>query len=260
MEISLDIIVLLAAAAFVAGFIDSIAGGGGLITIPALMLAGLAPVDALGTNKLQGLFGTGAASIAYAANGHVDLAGQWRSALLAFGGSVAGAAIAALMPADVLGIVMPILLVAIALYFALKPRMDDIDRVRRMSPFLFTVLIVPIIGFYDGIFGPGTGSFFMLAFVALAGYGVLKATAHTKLLNFASNIGGFATFALAGAVAWKIGLVMGAMQVLGARLGARLAMRTGARLIKPLLVVTCVAMAARLLMDEANPIRMWIMS
>ncbi|TGR71748.1 hypothetical protein EN866_40095, partial [Mesorhizobium sp. M2D.F.Ca.ET.223.01.1.1] len=112
-----------------------------------------------------------------------------------------------------------------------------------------------LVGFYDGVFGPGAGSFYMLAFVTLAGYGVLKATAHTKLLNFASNIGGFVVFAAVGVIDWKIGLMMGVAQFVGARIGASLAIRIGARLIKPLLVVVCLALAAKLLADPANPLR-----
>ncbi len=120
------------------------------------------------------------------------------------------------------------------------------------------MLVVPAIGFYDGMFGPGAGSFFMLAFVTLAGFGMLKATAHTKLLNFASNIGGFAAFSLVGAVAWKVGLAMGAAQFLGARLGASVAMRQGARLIRPMLVVVCIALAVKLLADPTQPLRQFI--
>ena len=254
-DLATETIALLAIAAFVAGFVDSIAGGGGLITVPALLLAGFSPVESLGTNKLQGLFGSGSATITYASKGHVDLQRQLPSALLSCGGGVAGALLATILPGDLLRLVLPFVLVAIALYFAFKPNMDDIDRAQRLSPFLFGLLVVPAIGFYDGVFGPGTGSFFMLAFVALAGYGVLKATAHTKLLNFASNIGGFAVFALVGAVSWKIGLMMGVAQFLGARVGAGMAIRNGAKLIKPLLVVMCIALAVRLLMDPAHPLR-----
>ena len=133
---------------------------------------------------------------------------------------------------------------------------QDQDRAERLPPFLFGLTVVPLIGFYDGVLGPGTGSFFMLAFVSLAGYGLLKATAHTKLLNFASNLGGFVLFAFVGAIYWKIGLFMGVAQFLGARLGAALAIAKGARLIKPLLVVACVALAARLLMDPIHPLRL----
>ena len=248
-DLALEIILLLAAAAFLAGFVDSIAGGGGLITVPVLLLAGFSPVEALGTNKLQGLFGTASATISYASKGHVDLRKQAPWALLAFVGSIAGAALATVLSGELLRAALPVMLVAIALYFAFKPNMDDVDRAERIGPFLFGMTIPPLLGFYDGLFGPGTGSFLMLAFVGLAGYGVLKATAHTKLLNFASNVGGFAFFAAAGVVSWKIGLMMGVCQFLGARLGAALAMKKGARLIKPLLVVTCVALAVRLLMD-----------
>ncbi|RJG44798.1 TSUP family transporter [Mesorhizobium sp. DCY119] len=255
LDIASETIALLAAAAFIAGFIDSIAGGGGLITIPALLLAGFSPIETLGTNKLQGLFGTGSATITYAAKGHVDLKKQLPSALLACLGSILGALLATVLPSDLLRLVLPIVLIAIALYFALKPNMDDVDRVQRLTPFLFGLTIVPAIGFYDGVFGPGTGSFLMLSFVALAGYGMVKATAHTKLLNFASNIGGFAVFAFVGVVSWKIGLMMGVAQFLGARVGASLAIKSGAKLIKPLLVLTCIALAIKLLADPTNPLR-----
>ncbi|MEO0542461.1 MAG: TSUP family transporter [Pseudomonadota bacterium] len=249
LEDATTLLILLAMAAFLAGFIDAIAGGGGLITVPALVLAGLPPVEALGTNKLQGLFGTGAAAINYSRKGYVDLKQQWPSALIAGGASVIGAGIATIVPADWFRAVLPFLLVAIALFFWLKPGLDDTDKAARIAPALFIGTLVPLLGFYDGLFGPGTGSFFMLGFVTLAGYGVLKATAHTKLLNFASNVGGLIFFAFAGAVAWKIGLAMAVAQIAGARVGSSLAMRRGAGLIKPLLVITCAALAVRLWMN-----------
>lgn len=256
LDLAAETIAMLALAGFAAGFVDSIAGGGGLITVPALMLAGLSPVEALGTNKLQGLFGSGSATFSYASKGHVDVRRQAPSALMAFAGGILGALAATVVPGTVLSAAMPVVLVAIALYFAVKPNMGDVDRARRLSPFLFGLLVVPMIGFYDGVFGPGAGSFYMLAFVSLAGYGVLKATAHTKLLNFSSNLGGFVVFMLAGVVHWKVGLMMGAAQFLGARVGAHLAIRNGARLIKPLLVAVCLALAAKLLADPANPLRL----
>lgn len=254
-DLAAQTIVMLALAAFAAGFVDSIAGGGGLITVPALLLGGFSPVQALGTNKLQGMFGSASATIHYAAKGHVDLRRQLPSALLALVGSAIGALLATAVPGNLLRAALPVVLIAIALYFALKPNMDDVDRHQRLSPFLFGLVIPPLVGFYDGLFGPGAGSFYMLGFVALAGYGVLKATAHTKLLNFASNIGGFIVFAAFGVINWKIGLMMGVAQFLGARLGAGLAVRVGARLIKPLLVIVCLALAVKLLADPANPLR-----
>ena len=248
-EVAADILVFLMLAAFVAGFIDSIAGGGGLITVPALMIAGVPPVAALATNKVQGLFGAGMAAITYARAGHVDLRRQLVPALISFTGAVLGAVCATYLPVELIKLGLPILLIAVALFFALKPGLDDVDKVQRMSPVFFMVTFVPVIGFYDGILGPGTGAFFMLGFVAMAGYGILKATAHTKLLNFASNVGGMVAFAVVAKPLWVTGLAMGAAQMAGAYVGSKLAMRVGARVIKPVLVVSASAMALKLIYD-----------
>ena len=257
-ELSAELAIFLAFAAFAAGFIDAIAGGGGLITVPALLIAGFDPVVALGTNKLQSLFGSGSATLSYAAKGHVKITENWKAALGSMIGAALGAILATILPAWVLKALLPVLLVAIALYFAFKPALDDVDRVRRLGPLLFSATVVPLIGFYDGVFGPGTGSFFMLAFVALAGYGVLKATAHTKFLNLASNVGGLVLFSIAGAMIWKTGLVMGAAQFAGAQIGSRVAMKGGARIIKPLLVLVCLVLAVKLAADPDHPLRRWL--
>jgi hypothetical protein len=242
-----EVVALLVLAALCAGFVDSIAGGGGLIAMPALLLAGVPPVEALATNKLQGTFGSGTATWAYASRGLIPRTGLWGMAgvSLVFGGL--GSVLAGLVPQDWLRVAMPVVLIAVALFFALKPGLDDTDRAARMAPRLFAATVVPAIALYDGLFGPGTGSFFMVGFILLAGMGVLKATAHTKVLNFASNLGSLAVFALGGHVLWGVGLAMGLAQMAGAALGARMAMRVGAGLIKPLLVVVCLAMATRLL-------------
>ena len=242
-------ILALLGAAIAAGFIDSIAGGGGLVTVPALLLAGIPPAQALATNKVQGAFGAATAAFAYARRGHVDLRRQMGAAALAFAAGLAGALLVSSLPAQALRHALPAILLAIAAFFALKPGLSDMDRARRIGPVLFAALIVPIIGFYDGLVGPGAGAFYMLAFVTLAGQGILKATAHTKLQNLASNLGGLAGFALTGHPLWLLGLLMAAGQVAGAAVGARLAMRMGARLIKPLLVVTSTALALKLLWD-----------
>jgi hypothetical protein len=257
-DLAFNLLLLLFVAAFIAGFVDSIAGGGGLITIPAMLIVGIPPLQTLGTNKLQSMFGAASATIAYARKGHVDLKKQLPMAVMAVAGGAIGALIATVVPGSVLRALMPFLLVAIALYFALKPNLSDDDRHQRITPFLFGMTFVPLIGLYDGVFGPGTGSFFMLAFVSLAGFGVLKATAHTKLLNLGSNLGAFIVFMVGGVVLWKIGLMMGLGQFLGAQVGSRFAMKSGAKLIKPLLIVTCVALAIKLLLDPTNPIRVWM--
>lgn len=248
MDLLPDITVaLLILAAFVAGFIDAIAGGGGLITLPILILSGLPPVVALGTNKLQSIFGSASATIAYAAKSHIDIRGQIGPFLISAFASAFGAYLATRVSSAALRSLLPYLMIAIALYFLMKPTISDQNRVARLSPAIFSATMIPAIGFYDGIFGPGTGSFFMLAFVSLAGFGLLKATAHTKWLNFASNFGAFMVFANTGVIDWKIGLMMGVAQFFGARTGAVFAMKNGAKIIKPLLVTVCIALAVKLL-------------
>jgi len=246
-DLATHLALFLIAAAFVAGIVDSIAGGGGLITVPALLLAGLPPVQALGTNKVQGAFGAGTAALAYARRGHVDLRSQAVPALLSAAAAFAGSQLVPLIPTAALRLILPVILIGVALFFTLKPGLTDTDRHQRLTPAVFIATFVPAIAFYDGLVGPGTGSFFMIGFVLLAGYGVLKATAHTKLLNFASNIGSVAAFAMVGAPLWKLGLAMGVAQMAGAQIGSHLAMKNGARLIKPLLTVTSTAMALRLI-------------
>lgn len=247
LDLSFDLVAMLVAAAFAAGFIDSIAGGGGLITVPALLLAGLPPTQALATNKVQGGFGAATAAITYARRGLVDPRKQIGSASIAFVAGLSGALMVTYIPTQALGYILPVLLIGIAIFFALKPGLNDQDRVQRITPTLFAATIVPVIGFYDGLLGPGAGAFYMLGFVMLAGYGILKATAHTKLLNFASNLGGLTAFALVGQPLWLLGALMAVAQIAGATLGSRLAMKIGAKVIKPLLVVTSTALALRLI-------------
>lgn len=249
-DLALQVFIILFFVALFAGFVDSIAGGGGLIAIPAMLILGVPPLEALGTNKLQAQFGSASATIAYARRGHVDLKKQFPMAAMAFIGGILGALTASFVPPDTLRAIMPFLLIAIALYFAFKPNLSDLDSHQRITPFVFGLTIVPLVGFYDGVFGPGAGSFYMLAFVGLAGFGMLKATAHTKLLNFGSNFGSFLVFTLSGAILWKLGLTMGLGQFLGAQVGSRLAMSNGARIIRPLLVVSCLAMATKLMVDS----------
>ena len=241
-------IVVLMAAGFIAGVVDSIAGGGGLITIPALLFAGASPVSALGTNKLQAMFGSGTAAVSYARSGAVVASDMKTPILLAAAASAVGAVVANILDPALLNVVIPVALIAIAVFFTVKPSLDDQDSEARMEPAVFALTLVPLIGFYDGVLGPGTGSFFMIALVGLAGYGVLRATASTKVLNFASNVGGFAVFVAVGVIHWRVGLAMGVAEIAGAAVGSRLALANGARLIKPLLVTTCVAMALRLLL------------
>lgn len=245
----------LALVALVAGFIDSIAGGGGLLALPALLLSGLDPVAALATNKLQGSFGTASATFTFWKKGLLHPRRHLAEMAMVFVGAGLGVLAVAYAPTRLLQGIMPVLLIGIAVYFALSPRLSNEARPPRFPISLFSFGLAPLIGFYDGIFGPGTGSFFMLALVALFGLGAVQATGRTKLLNFTSNIASLLMFALGGKIVWITGLTMGVAQLIGAQLGARMAISNGAALIRPLLVVVCIAMAVKLLLDPANPLR-----
>ena len=248
-------IAVLTAVSFLAGFVDAIAGGGGLLTVPALLLAGLDPAQAIATNKVQGSVAAASATYTFGRKGLIAWRSAWIFTLIAFTSGVAGALCVRFLPRAVLDVLIPVLLIVIAAYFALSPRIKDADAHARLSALAFGLTAPVAVGFYDGIFGPGAGSFYMLAFVTLLGYGVVRATAHTKLLNLASNVGSLLLYAATGAVVWPVGIAMAGASLLGAQIGSRLALRLGSRIIRPLLVVVSGLMALRLLLDPANPWR-----
>jgi uncharacterized membrane protein YfcA len=247
----LELAAVLVPIALTAGLVDAIAGGGGLLTVPALLWAGLAPIEALATNKAQGVFGSFASTAHFIRRGAIDL----RSAAIAVGFTFAGAALGAVsvqfIASDVLSRLIPLLLIGFALYFLLSPRVSDLDSRARISAPVFALLIGTGVGFYDGFFGPGAGTFFAAGYVALLGYNMRRATAHAKLLNFTSNLAALLLFAAAGEVLWPIALTMAAGQLVGGWLGAHLVLRHGTRLIRPVLVAASVAVSVKLLLDAA---------
>ena len=247
----------LALSAFVAGMVDAIGGGGGLITVPALALAGLDPVAAVATNKVNATFGTGSSTLAFARAGRIDLRRMAPAAVAAGFGGVAGALALPLAPNALIASALPLLLVAVAVYFVASPGFGDHDRPVSPKP-VWLAVAVPVIGFYDGIFGPGAGSFYMAAYAGLAGLGAIRASAHTRLTNFASNFGSGLIYIIGGEVAWLAAIVMAPCQFLGSQLGARLAMRVGARLIRPVLVAVSVALAVRLASAPGHPLGQWL--
>ena len=156
-EVTFEVLLLLMAAGFAAGFIDAVAGGGGLITVPVLLIAGANPVTALATNKIQGLFGAATAAITYARGGHVDLRTQWKPAVIAFFASIGGALLVSVLPVNLIRYALPVLLIGIAVFFATKKGLNDVDRARRLSPAVFSATMVPLCAAYDGLLGPGAG-------------------------------------------------------------------------------------------------------
>lgn len=244
----LEILGLLFAAALLAGFVDSIAGGGGLITVPVLMFAGLDPVQALATNKLQGSFGTLSSTTHFIRRGQVDPRTMGPAILCTLIGGALGALAVQVLDGAVVRQVIPVLLVGAALYFLLSPRLTDTDAKARMSQWGFALTAGLGIGFYDGFFGPGTGSFFAIACVTLLGLGLRRATAHTKVLNFAGNISSLLFFILGGHIVWAAGGVMALGQIIGARIGAGTVVKHGAKVVRPMLVIISLAMTASLLL------------
>lgn len=231
----------------VAGFVDAIAGGGGLIALPALLSVGLPPVAALATNKMQSVAGTTMAAVTFWRKGFFSLRTMLLPVVATFIGSYLGAFSVKQIDTSFLEGVVPVALVLIALYFFFAPRLTDADRAARFSFTAFVPALGFAIGFYDGIFGPGTGSFFTIALVTLFGLGVTRAAGHTKLLNMTSNYAALALFIPSGDVVWPVALAMMAGQIAGGYLGALTGIRFGAKLIRPFVVVVSIALAARLL-------------
>jgi uncharacterized membrane protein YfcA len=179
------LLAIYAAAATAAGFIDTLAGGGGLITVPALLLGGMPPLQVLGTNKLQGVFGTLVASVSLVAKSKFGLRDLVFPFAMVFGGGAAGALLVQLVNTKLLDAIVPVVLSAIALYFLFAPGVGSVDRRPRIGHRLYCTCILPVIGFYDGFFGPGTGSFFSLSGVSLRGWELVRATASAKIFNLA---------------------------------------------------------------------------
>ncbi len=247
MSFDLTILVALGFVGLLAGFVDAIAGGGGLIALPVLLSVGIPPVTAFGTNKLQSVVGTAIAAFTYWRKGFVSLQLLAIAIPLTFIGSFLGALAVKSIDTTVLQYAVPVALIAVALYFAFAPKLTDEDSQARLSTAIFVPVMGFAIGFYDGILGPGTGSFLTLGFVTLFGLGVTRAAGHTKVLNLTSNIGALALFIPSGNVVLPVALAMIIGQIVGGYLGALTGIRFGARLIRPLVVVVSIALAVKLL-------------
>ncbi|GAB3674029.1 sulfite exporter TauE/SafE family protein [Angustibacter aerolatus] len=245
---------LLLVAALAAGWVDAVVGGGGLIQLPALLL-GLgpttAPVHALATNKIAGIFGTTTSAVTFGRRVHPDLRTALPMAGFALVGALVGAAVALVLPAGALKPVVLVALVGVLAYVLLRPDVGSVTALRHTGSRHHGTAagLGLVVGVYDGAVGPGTGSFLVFGLVSLLGYAFVEASAKAKIANVATNLGALLVFVPQGAVLWRLGLAMAALNVVGGYVGARTAVRGGHRFVRIVFVVVALALVVRLALD-----------
>ena len=250
---SIEVALFLAIASGFAGFVDAMAGGGGLIQLPALIV-GLPNKELpliLGTNKVPSIFGTAAAARNYFKNIKPDIPLTLSMMGPAFIGSMAGASLAAAVPKDFFKPFIVFLLIAVAIYTWLKPElgMNENLKYTHKKRLAIVALIGLLIGFYDGIFGPGTGTFLVFFLVSGIGYAFLKASGTAKLVNISTNAGAILSFQLTGHIWWQLGLLLAFANVTGAIIGSRLAIKGGSPLVRKVFLVVTFLLIARVAWD-----------
>lgn len=250
MSVTPSALAALCVAALGAGTIDAIAGGGGLITVPSLLWAGLPPQVAFGTNKGQSTFGSLSALVNYYRHGALDVRRAPMAFVLGFVGSAVGARALLLVPREVLRPVVLVLLFVVAVVLALRRDFGiastETGELSRRTVAVRSAVIALTIGAYDGFFGPGTGTFLIIAAVTWLHESMARATANAKVVNFASNLAALGVFSLHGVVRWEVALPMAAAQFVGGALGARLAVKRGDRFVRGTVLMATTALVAKL--------------
>lgn len=238
---SIELLSVLFLVAVVAGFLDTLAGGGGLIALPALIVSGVPPLAALGTNKLQGSMGTATATYMMLKGKKISWQEVKYLMLTAFVGAVIGTIAVQFVNTDILSFVIPLVLLLIAIYFLFSPKPASANT-PKVSSRKYRNLVVPSIGYYDGMFGPGTGSFFALSGVACRGQNLIESTAVAKPLNFATNVASLVVFLIAGQIVWVIGALMMFGQIIGAWLGSHCLFNINPVYLRGIVVTMCLGM------------------
>lgn len=242
-------LLLLVLAAFAAGWIDAVVGGGGLIQLPALLLVPqLAPVQALATNKLASIFGTATSSVTYYRRVKPDLTTALPMAGVALLASVGGAAVATVLPTQVFKPIIVVALAAVVVFVAVRPRLGAATALRFTGRGHTAVActVGVVIGFYDGMLGPGTGAFLVIALVSVVGYDFIASSAKAKIVNFATNLGALALFVPTGAVVWGLGLCLALANVAGSYLGSRTAIAKGTGFVRVVFLTVSGALIVKL--------------
>ncbi|NHA67025.1 TSUP family transporter [Phycicoccus flavus] len=249
-DLALHTVALLGVAGFVAGWVDAVVGGGGLVQLPALLvgLPGATPAQVLATNKASAVWGTGAAAVTYARRVPLDLRTALPMAAVAYLGAAGGAVIGLHIPKSLFNPIILVMLVVVGAYTLLKPSVGELTRLRWAGHrhTVAAVLTGFVIGVYDGALGPGTGSFLVFALVGLLGYAFLEASATAKVTNLATNLGALTVFAPGGHVVWAVAVVMAVTNLLGGYVGARTAVARGSRFIRVVFVLVVVAFVVRI--------------
>ncbi|RXK18246.1 TSUP family transporter [Macrococcus sp. DPC7161] len=246
----IQILLMIIVFGFLAAFIDSVVGGGGLISIPALLATGMHPAIALGTNKLASSFGSLTSTISFIRSRNVDLRVVGKLFPLSFFGSICGATTATYLPPEYLKPIVIVMLSIVLIYTLTKKEWGNESTYTKLTPkkaFLF-VFVITFIGFYDGFLGGGTGSFLLFAFLMI-GFDFLKAAGNAKFLNFASNIGALLLFIILGKVNYVYGLSMGVSMIAGSYFGSQFAIRKGVSYVKILFIVITVLLIGKNAVD-----------
>ncbi len=246
MELAFPILVLLFLAGVLAGFIDSIAGGGGIITVPALLAVGIPPHQALATNKLQSSCGSLTAALNYTRRGLMNPRELFTGFFFSFLGALSGSIAVQFFNAAFLENLIIIMLLVLFVYTALSPKLGFKQQPQKISQGLFYTVFGLLIGFYDGFFGPGTGSFWTISLVVLLGLDLKRATAQTKLFNVTSNLVALSIFLYSGLVLWGAGLAMGIGQIIGAYCGSTLVSKREVHFIRIFFLIVVAATIIRL--------------
>ena len=241
-RVTLGLVLLLLAVGLVAGTVDAVVGGGGLIQLPALLLVpGISAVQALATNKLGSIAGTAMSSATYLRRITPDRSATLPAAGLALLGAVLGAMLAAIVPEALFRPIILLVLVAVAVFTLLKPSLGQEAQLRfppdSAAHHGLAWTLGFLVGIYDGVLGPGTGSFLVIGVVALVGFSFLQATASAKLINLATNLGALLFFVPAGHVVWSLGLALATGNLVGGYLGARIAIRFGSGFVRIVFIV-----------------------
>ena len=247
-----EILAIVCPLVFLGGLIDAVAGGGGLITLPAYLLAGLPPHTASATNKCGNAFGTLLSTVRFLRHGDIHIPTAVVGALAALLGAWLGAKMNMLVPEQVLYSMMLVVVPAMAVFLLFKRDFGTEDRSGELGAEKLLVLSGLIglgIGMYDGFFGPGTGTFLMLAFSGICKFDLLKASGNTKAANSASNVASLLTFALAGKVMWSVGIPAAVCGIVGNYIGSGLALKKGAKIIRPMFFVVLTLLLLRLVTD-----------